>query len=43
VQLVGEVGDDPFPVGPAELLVPSRFEEEARRILAQSENGSDRS
>lgn len=43
VQLVGEVGDDPFPVGPAELLVPSRFEEEARRILAQSEDGSDRS
>jgi hypothetical protein len=43
VQLIGEGADDPFPVGPAELLVPSRFEEEARRILAQSENGSDRS
>jgi Putative prokaryotic signal transducing protein len=42
VQLVGEGADDPFPVGPAELLVPSRFEEEARRILAQSEDGSDR-
>jgi Putative prokaryotic signal transducing protein len=43
VQLVGEGADDPFPVGPAELLVPSKFEEEARRILAQSEDGSDRS
>ena len=43
VQLVGEGADDPFPVGPAELLVPSTFEEEARRILAQSEDGSDRS
>jgi hypothetical protein len=43
VQLTGEGADDPFPVGPAELLVPSRFEEEARRILAQSEDGSDRS
>jgi hypothetical protein len=43
VQLLGEGADDPFPVGPAELLVPSKFEEEARRILAQSEDGSDRS
>ncbi len=43
VQLTGEGADDPFPVGPAELLVLSRFEEEARRILAQSEDGSDRS
>lgn len=43
VQLIGEGADDPFPVGPAELLVPSKFEEEARRILAQSEDGSDRS
>ena len=43
VQLVGEGADDPFPVGPAELLVPTRFEEEARRILAQSEDGADRS
>jgi hypothetical protein len=30
-------------VGPAELLVPSRFEEEARRILAPGEDRSDRS
>jgi hypothetical protein len=30
-------------VGPAELLVPSRFEEEARRILAQGEGDSERS
>jgi hypothetical protein len=43
VQLIGEGADDPFPVGPAELFVPSKFEEEARRILAQSEDGSDRS
>ena len=42
VQLIGEGADDPFPVGPAELFVPSKFEEEARRILAQSEDGSDR-
>ena len=34
VQLKGEGADAPYPVGPAELLVPSRFEEEARRILA---------
>jgi Putative prokaryotic signal transducing protein len=43
VQLMGEGADDPFPVGPAELFVPSKFEEEARRILAQSGDGSDRS
>jgi hypothetical protein len=43
VQLIGEGADDPFPVGPAELFVPSKFEEEARRILAQNEDGSDRS
>ena len=43
MQLIGEGADDPFPVGSAELLVPSKFEEEARRILAQSEDGSDRS
>jgi Putative prokaryotic signal transducing protein len=43
VQLIGEGADDPFPVGPAELFVPSKFEEEAHRILAQSEDGSDRS
>jgi hypothetical protein len=43
VQLLGEGADDPFPVGPAELFVPSKFEEEARRILAQSEDGSEQS
>ena len=43
VQLKGEGADAPVPVGPAELLVPSRFEEEARRILAQDEEDSDRS
>lgn len=43
VQLRGEGADAPVPVGPAELLVPPRFEGEARRILAQDEEGSDRS
>ena len=43
VQLKGEGADGPYPVGPVELLVPSRFEEEARRILAQDEDDSDRS
>ena len=41
VQLKGEGADAPYPVGPAELLVPSRFEEQARRILAQDKDGSD--
>jgi hypothetical protein len=27
------VSEGPYPVGPAELFVPSRFEAEARRIL----------
>lgn len=40
VQLQGEGADAPYPVGPAELLVPSRFEEDARRILSQDEDGS---
>ena len=43
VQLRGEGADAPYPLGPAELLVPPKFEEEARRILAQDEEGSDRS
>ena len=43
VQLRGEGADAPYPLGPAELLVPPKFEEEARRILAQDEDGSDRS
>jgi hypothetical protein len=41
VQLRGEGADAPYPLGPAELLVPPKFEEEARRILAQDEDGSD--
>jgi Putative prokaryotic signal transducing protein len=41
--LRGEGADAPYPVGPVELLVPSRFEEQAHRILAQDEGGSDRS
>ena len=43
VQLKGEGADAPYPLGPAEVLVPPKFEEEARRILAQDEDGSDRS
>ena len=31
----------PYPVGPAELFVPSRFEAQARGILKQIEIGSD--
>ena len=33
--------DAPYPVGPAELFVPSRFEAQARGILEQIESGSD--
>jgi len=33
-------GEGPYPAGPAELFVPSRFEAEARRILEQIESGS---
>jgi hypothetical protein len=33
--------EGPYPVGPAELFVPSRFEAQARRILEQIESGSD--
>jgi hypothetical protein len=32
--------EDPYPLGPAELFVPSRFEAQARRILEQIESGS---
>jgi hypothetical protein len=35
VQLIGEGADDPFPVGPAELLVPSSFEEDAPHPRAE--------
>ena len=31
----------PYPVGPAELFVPSRFEAQARGILEQIESGWD--
>jgi len=41
VQLMGEGADDPFPVGPAELFVPSKFEEEARRIIATDKEIND--
>lgn len=32
--------DAPYPVGPAELFVPSRYEAQARGILEQIESGS---
>ena len=35
------VGEGPYPTGPAELFVPSRFEAQARRILEASESTSD--
>ena len=35
------VGEGPYPTGPAELFVPSRFEAQARRILEESEGASD--
>jgi hypothetical protein len=35
------VGEGPYPTGPAELFVPSRFEAQARRILEASESASD--
>lgn len=38
VQLEGE-HEGPYPVGPAELFVPSRFEAEARHILERIESG----
>jgi hypothetical protein len=41
VDLRGEGGEGPYPVGPAELLVPSRFEAQARRVLEQAERESD--
>ena len=41
VDLRGEGGEGPYPVGPAELLVRSRFEAQARRVLEQAERGSD--
>jgi Putative prokaryotic signal transducing protein len=41
VDLRGEGGESPYPVGPAELLVPSKFESQARRVLEQAERGSD--
>jgi Putative prokaryotic signal transducing protein len=36
VQLRGEIADAPYPLGPAELLVPPDFEEEERRILRRT-------
>lgn len=39
VRLEGE-HEGPYPVGPAELFVPSSVEAQARRVLAQIESGS---
>jgi hypothetical protein len=39
VQLTGEQ-EGPYPVGPAELSVPSSFEAQARRVLGEIESGS---
>jgi hypothetical protein len=41
VDLRGEGGEGPYPVGPAELLVPASSEGQARRILEQIQGGSD--
>jgi hypothetical protein len=41
VDLRGEGGEGPYPVGPAELLVPASSEGQARRILEQIQRGSD--
>jgi hypothetical protein len=43
VDLRGEGGEGPYPIGQAEVLVPSRFEAQARRILEQIQSGSDES
>jgi hypothetical protein len=39
VRLEGE-HEGPYPVGPAEVFVPSTFETQARRILEEIESGS---
>ena len=41
VDLRGEGGEGSYPVGPAELLVPSGSERQAQRILEQIQRGSD--
>lgn len=41
VDLRGESGEGPYPVGPAELLVPASSEGRARSILEQIQRGSD--
>jgi hypothetical protein len=40
VTIRGEGGDAPYPVGPAELLVPAGSEADARRILAVDPDAS---
>jgi len=39
VHLEGE-RESPYPTGPSELFVPSKFEAQARRIIEQTEAGS---
>lgn len=41
VDVRGEGGEGPYPVGPVELLVPASSESQARRILEQTQKGSD--
>jgi hypothetical protein len=41
VDLKGEGREGPYPVGQAELFVPSRFEVQARRILEQIQDGDE--
>jgi len=41
VDLRGEGGEGPYPVGQAELRVPPGSEAQARRVLEQAEGGSD--
>jgi Putative prokaryotic signal transducing protein len=41
VDVRGEGGEGPYPVGPVELLVPASSEGQARRILQQTQEESD--
>ncbi len=41
VDVRGEGGEGPYPVGPVELLVPASSEGQARRILEQTNDRSD--
>jgi Putative prokaryotic signal transducing protein len=43
VDLRGEGGEGPYPVGQAELRVPSTSKAQARRVLEQADGGPDSS